>query len=877
MNTPTALLEREEQLAELAALLAAARAGEGSVALVHGEAGIGKTALLRRLAREQATGPTRLLWGGCEALFTPRPLSPLQEVAWEHGGAVAERLREGASRDAIFQTFLEDLRHPRPPALVVFEDVHWADEATLDLLKFLGRRAQRTCALLVISWRDDEVPLKHPLRSVLGDLPREAVRRFPLQGLSPAAVEKLAAAAQRPAAGLHAATAGNPFFVTEVLANDAPRVPATVRDAVLGRVSRLTAAARELLEVASVMPARAELALLAAAAGPAFGALDELLSAGVLTLASDAVSFRHELARRALEDAVAPLHSRALHARVLAWLRALPDDPAQLARLVHHAQRAGDGPAVLELGARAAERADRLGAHRESAAHLAAALQHAAGLEQRGRAELLDSLCAQYFLVDLMQAGLKAGLEALALWRSLGDRLREARCLRRLARIAWYMASSQEARRYGEQAVAALEGLPPSPELAMAWATRAQLHMEAEESAEAIAWGEKALALARAGGYLEALAHALNTVGCARIQQRDPSGWEELEESLRVALAGGLAEGVGRAYANLGEFSIEERRYEQAARWFDEGIAFSEERDLGTVGVCGLSWRAHLRVVTGRWSEAAEDAAQVSGNPLASVLTKVVALNALGLLRARRGDAGAWEALDEALEVARRAGELPRLVPVAAARAELAWLEGDLARTRREAEAVLPAALRSGRAWYVGELALWALRGGASPVSGVPIARPYELQLKGEWRAASAEFARLGSPYEAALACFEGDDPETLKAALAALERMDARPAAACLRRRLAALGARVPRGPQAARRGHPFDLTSREQEVLGALALGLSNGQIGERLFVSAKTIDHHVSSILSKLGVPSRGAAVAAARSHGLLAAVTPGTQRG
>ncbi len=364
--TSESLLERDKELAELAALLDKARAGQGRVALVYGEAGIGKTAFLKRFVREHVTPPVRLFWGGCDALFTPRPLAPLQEVAWLHGGRLAEKLRDGASRDTIFQIFFEELGRPHPPAVVVMEDVHWADEATLDLLKFLGRRAERARALLVISWRDDEVPAGHPLRSMLGDLSRAAVRRIPLRALSPRAVEQLAREAKRRAGNLHALTGGNPFFVTEVLAGGEAAVPATASDAVLGRASRLSAPARELLDLASVAPTRIELPTLEAAAGPAFAALDELLAAGMLSLCDGAASFRHELARRAIEDAVPPLRARDLHARVLAALRSLPEEPGLLDRLVHHAERAGDVALVLRLAPDAAAHAALLGAHREA-------------------------------------------------------------------------------------------------------------------------------------------------------------------------------------------------------------------------------------------------------------------------------------------------------------------------------------------------------------------------------------------------------------------------------------------------------------------------------------------------------------------------------
>ena len=239
-------------------------------------------------------------------------------------------------------------------------------------------------------------------------------------------------------------------------------------------------------------------------------------------------------------------------------------------------------------------------------------------------------------------------------------------------------------------------------------------------------------------------------------------------------------------------------------------------------------------------------------------------------MRTRRGDPAARATLDEALALATGCGELERLVPVVAARAELLWLDGDAAGAKAEASVLIDRARTKKRPWYVGDLAVWIWRGGGEPPPPGECARPVALQLEGDWRGAAAAFEQLGCPYEAALACYESDDPEAILAALDALEKLEARPAAARLRRRLSELGVRaIPRGPRAARRDHPFDLTAREQEVLTALSLGLSNGEIGTRLFVSPKTVDHHVSAILTKLDVRTRGAAVAKAQKSGLLAA--------
>ncbi len=867
MAAATELLERDVELRVLSGLLDSARGGDGRVALVYGEAGIGKTALLMQFARQRERD-ARLLWGACDPLSTPRPLAPLLDIAWTQDAPLAGRIAAGAPREAIFQTAFEQLRSPAPAAIVVLEDLHWADDATLDFVRFLGRRAQRTSALLVLTWRDEGIRADHPLRSAIAELPRENVARIPLRGLSPAAVDALGARAQRATEGLHAASNGNPFFVTEVLANDAPGVPATVRDAVLARAARLPRLARDLCELAAVVPTRLDLAILESAAGATFAALDDLLGSGMLSVHDGAVAFRHELARQAIEDALPPLRRRELHARVFAALRTRGEDPAQLARLVHHAAGAGDSASVLRLAPAAAKYASRLGAHREAEAHLSLALRHAADLDPKRRARLLAAHSYECYLTDRMDDGIASCSAAHGLWAGIGDRVREARCLSSLSRMAWYVARTAEAQRYADLAIAAIEGLPPGPELAMAWLTRAGLYASANDRLAATSLAEKALELARRLGKPEVEAYALHVLAWAQIEAGGEAGWALMERSLRLSLQRGAQDAAGSTYATLGTLAVEEHRHDLAAKALGEGIAYATERDLRTRITCMYCWRARLNVERGRWAEVVDDAAHVLDNPKASALFRLAALTPLGLLRTRRGDPGAREALEEALALAKRNGEVERLVPVAAARAELAWLCGDAAAAAAEASLVIEKARDARRPWFVADLAVWIWRGGGAPPPAEECARPVALQLQGDWRGAAAEFERLGCPYESALACYESDDPEAIRSAIEALDRLEARPAAARLRRRLSQLGVRaIPRGRRAARRDHPFDLTAREQEVLEALSLGLSNGEIAARLFVSPKTVDHHVSAILGKLDVPSRGAAVAKARKNSLL----------
>jgi predicted ATPase len=248
------LLEREPHLAMLEAAFKEARAGHGRVALVCGEAGIGKTALVRRFSSGVGP-PTRLLWGACDTLFTPQPLGPLYDIAPQMGPVLVSQLDEGRDWLTIARSLLADLA--RMTTVLVFEDIHWADEATLDLLKYLGRRLDILPTLLILTYRDDALAPEHPLRRVLDNLGTTLVHRIELTGLSETGVRTLAQGTAVDPALLHRQTNGNPFFVTEVLASGCV-VPTTVRDAVLARAARLSPAGRSVLEAAAIIGTRVE-------------------------------------------------------------------------------------------------------------------------------------------------------------------------------------------------------------------------------------------------------------------------------------------------------------------------------------------------------------------------------------------------------------------------------------------------------------------------------------------------------------------------------------------------------------------------------------------------------------------------------------------
>jgi DNA-binding CsgD family transcriptional regulator/tetratricopeptide (TPR) repeat protein len=859
-------LERAEALRVLEASLAEVRAaGVGRLVLVAGEAGVGKTALLRWFCESQS-GSVRVLWGACEPLVTPRPLGPLVDVAEAIGGDFEGLVIGGARPYELVAALMGELRG-RLPTVLVLEDLHWADEATLDVVRLLGRRVDSVRALVLASFRDDELDRVRQLRIVLGDLVGRPVR-LTLEPLSLEAVSELARPYAVDGPELHGTTGGNPFFVTEVLGAGGDGIPETVRDAVLARVVRLSDPARRLLQAAAVVPRRVELWLLEALAGELGDPLEECLASGMLISAEGGVAFRHELARLAVEASLAPDRRQGLDRAALGALSAPPVGEPDAARLAHHAEAIADGEAVLRWAPRAAARAAAAGAHREAAAHYARALRFADGLTAETYAELLELRSYECFLTNGFDDAIEALARAVALRRELGDGRRLGGVLCSLARSLREAGRTPEAEPVVREAVGLLEPLGLSRELARAYAARCQFCMIVADLEGAVAWGSKAIALAERLGDTETLVHALASVGTAMLHAGLPDGEEKLEHSLRLARRAGLDGDAGRAFNNLVAGALVSRAYGLAERFVEEGIEYCEDRGLDLWRQLLLANQIKLELDRGRWDNAVDSGASLLRDPSCALGPRLEALVAIALVRARRGDPGVWEFLDEALALSEPTGEDYMIGQVIAARAEAAWLQARSADAAQGTDSALRLAVNRDDPWAVGELACWRWRAGLrDQLPAGAAAEPYALSIAGEWSDAARLWREIGCPYEAALALGDADDDVPLRQALAQLQGLGARAAAAIVARRLRARGARgLPRGPRTRTRENPAGLTGRELEVLALLADGLRNAQIAERLVVSEKTVHHHVSAILRKLAVRTRGEAGAAAVRLGL-----------
>lgn len=861
------LVEREPILAELRRLWRSASTASGRVVLLRGEAGAGKTAVISAFVNK-LRGSDRVLQGWCDPLSAPRPLGPLLDMLGAPLRGPTGDIRaaiDAGDTEKIYALLLA--MFSEGSWVCVIEDAHWADGATLDLLRFLSRRIQSLPVLLVVSYRADEVGDQHPLAALLGDLATSAVvSRLHLAPLSAAAVADLAAGSGVNAAALHQVTGGNPFYVTEVLGAGSDvfaldSLPRSVSEAVWGRLARLSPAGRETAHAAAVCGPRPAISLLQKVCPAASGGLGECLDAGVLVADHNTVGFRHELARRAVLEVIPDYRRRELHEAVLTSLAEPPTEPEALGLLAFHADRAGISAAAISYGPAAAERATSLGAHREAAELYELTLRHADGVPDTQKVVWFEQHAQASYLSGLTDAAARSFRRAIELRRGLGDPLGEGDDQRWLSFMLWPLGRRTEAIEAGLESLRLLETVGPCPQLAWALVNMTQLTAVCY-AADCGQYASRAIELGtqlsdRAAVIRARIFESLSTV------MSDDASWDALEAVWREALAvDGFAEHAALAGALLCWTAALHQDLDRADAYIKEAAAFCAANDVHVYHPFPVGADAVVKLHRGDWDTALRCAEEVLSWPGLNPTARILPLVAVALSRARRGEQPVPGLLDDALGDA-DPGDLFRLGAVWAARAEAAWLAGDDDTARAEARAGLAAATTTqADPWLVGRLRRWAhLAGDDASDDEVVIdtVTPYRLEIQGDWQAAATQWEALGCPYDAAVALL-GGDPPAVQAALDTFRRLGARTAARRAQQRLAVLKGRNPDTRRTSTLNDPHGLTEREREVLALLSDGHTDADIAATLFISPKTANHHVGRVLAKLGVRNRAQAAAA-----------------
>ena len=530
---------------------------------------------------------------------------------------------------------------------------------------------------------------------------------------------------------------------------------------------------------------------------------------------------------------------------------------------MHHAWLAGDHEAVLRFGQIAGNAAARQGAHREATRHYHAAVAYADRLPEPEQAELLERYAEEAHLAGANEDALQARTRALAIRERLGQAERMADNLRWISQLAWWTGRVTQMRQAADRALEVLAGLPPNKELAMAYVAQAQLCFRVNDLAESAAWADRAVDLARQLGEDEIALHASVTRDTAKLAGGDLDAWTSLEEIHNSARDAGLVDPAARALGSLATVVADElARYLEAEELIERSLAFSAAHRLDGLYLPILASRAGLRLERGDWDGALSDAESVLSLGGETGPSAVLALAARGRILAARGEPQALATLDQAARAAEGVGDVSMLVPVADARSEYFLWADDADRAQQEARAGLGLVGWDGGSPFVIGRLVWRLgRAGGTTERPSRIAEPYQMMINGDWAAAAAEWATRGATYLRIEALAAGDEASGAEA-LRLLDGLGAARAAAYVRGQLRRRGfVHLPRGPRRATAANVAGLTPRQVEVLALIEQGLSNAEIAARLTLSPKTVDHHVSALLDKLGVASRGQAAAVA----------------
>ena len=853
------LIERAGFLTSLQSKFESVLAGEGHCILLSGEAGIGKTSLVKTFCNDLRKD-YKIYQGTCDALFTPRPLAPLYDILSQMGKGFSEFSIDIADRTAFFTSFFHELQNQKEASLIVFEDIHWADEATLDFIKFLARRITQLRCLFILTYRDNEVHSRHPLRNVLGHLNPDALTRIQLLPLSREAVEKMAEEKGYKGEDVYRISGGNPFYVNEILASYSKSVPDNIKDSILSVFNRMEDKTKQIWEIMSVLPRGIKSKYLEKIEPLYEAAIERCLDSKIIILKDGLLFFKHELYRRTLEVSLSPLRRVALNKKILDVLQEDFEKNHEIEQIIHHAKNANEYDVVIRYVPMAAKQAVCVGAHIEASRLYLTAIEYYQGDDPDTLIQFYESYAYECYLTNQIKEAIIYTGKSLNLLKKKNDEEKIGNSLRFLSRLWWFDGNRKKAESFGGQAIEVLEKQPSSSAKAMAYSNMSQLKMLSDQPEECMFWGEKAIAMANEIVDKETLSHALNNVADVqiRIQSSKQNGIKLLQQSLEIALKNSYHEHVARAYTNQGHNGLLIRDYDFAKKALEAGIQYCEERDLDAWSTYMLASKAKLKLETGYWNDAYRLADDLIKSEDQTSIVRIGALVVLATIKMRRNENDALPLLLEAKAKAFETMELQRIIPAMVALLEYEWITGENVIEKEALDNTIAMIEHMGNIYENSEFAFWLLKTRKQRVVLKEVYEGYEVSSVTLARNAATLWEKSGCPYERALALFEGNDDDKRKA-ISIVHGLGADAVYEKMKLEMRGSGIKsIPRGIRKSTQSNPALLTDRELDVLQLLHEGLQNKEIAAKLFISAKTVDHHISAILYKLEVKSRTKAV-------------------
>ncbi|MGZ3938699.1 MAG: ATP-binding protein, partial [Flavisolibacter sp.] len=575
------LIERAEFLTILKEELDAVCPGDGRCVFISGEAGIGKTSLVKAFCNQQKDECIFYL-GACDALFTPRPLAPLYDIIWQMRGDLWTNSQTIEERSNLFLRFFNEVRSKKEKILIIFEDVHWADEATLDFLKFFARRIVQLPCLLILTYRDDEINSGHPLRNVLGALSPDTFSRISLTPLSKQAVSKLANEKGFNAENVYNISGGNPFYVNEILASYSPGVPENIKDAILSVYERQDEGTKQAWQIFSVIPEGLELNRFTKLKSTWNDGMDHCFDLKIMRVKNERVVFKHELYRRTIENSLSPFKRIELNKKILDLFLTSFEENGEIERIVHYAKNTNESNIVVKYAPLAGKQAASVGAHIEAAKLFLTAIEYSEGNNVDQLVEFYEAYAYESYLTNQMKEAIIYQGKALKIWEALNEIEKTSHSLRFLSRLWWLDGNRQKAEACALHAISILESQPPSKIKAMAFSNLSQLKLFSEQLDACKEWGNKAVQMAKQFDDDQTLCHALSNVGASlwRLNPSSEDGKKLSMEGLEIGLKNSFHEYAAQAYSIIIGNCISFREFDLARQLLADSISYCEERDL---------------------------------------------------------------------------------------------------------------------------------------------------------------------------------------------------------------------------------------------------------------------------------------------------------